>query len=351
MQTIDIKKYNVKFIEGKLIEVEPTIDNNKDTKPLDKKLVDSSSPRVVSLFSGCGGLDLGFTNVGFNVIWANDINKNLIPTYNYNHPNTEFVIKSISDITSDEIPDCDVIIGGPPCQSWSLAGSLRGIEDDRGKLFLEYIRIITDKKPKVFVAENVKGIISSRHKQTFDNFIKSFKEIGYNVEYKLLNAKNYGVPQDRERVIIVGVRDDICERYTFPEETHVSEFVSLRKAIGDLINNPDEYMQGSFSSIYMSRNRKRGWDEVAFTVQASGRQAQLHPDSPQMVKIDKDKMEFQGKGIIRRMTVRESARIQTFPDNFKFITERLDEKYKMIGNAVPVKLAEAIAKQVRKIVK
>lgn len=343
MKTIDIEKYNIKFIEGRLIEVEPII--NK------QKVIDLDSPRVVSLFSGCGGLDLGFTNAGFNVIWANDINKNLVRTYNYNHPNTKFVIKSIVDIPSNEIPDCDVIIGGPPCQSWSVAGSLRGIDDDRGKLFLEYIRIITDKKPKVFMAENVKGIISSRHKHIFDNFIKSFKDVGYNVQYKLVNAKSYGVPQDRERVIIIGVRQDINKSYNFPKATNTDSFVSLREAIGELVNNPDEYMEGSFSSMYMSRNRRRDWNEVAFTVQASGRQAQLHPDSPKMIKIDKDKMQFQGEGMIRRMTVRESARIQTFPDDFEFITDRLDEKYKMIGNAVPVKLAEAIASEIKKILK
>lgn len=343
MKTIDEKEYKIKLINGKLIEVEHTIVN--------KNKINEDLPRVVSLFSGCGGLDLGFTNAGFNVVWANDINKKLIETYNYNHPNTEFIIKSISDIPSNEIPDCDVIIGGPPCQSWSIGGSLRGIDDDRGKLFLEYIRIIKDKKPKVFIAENVKGIISSRHKQTFDSFIKSFKEIGYNVNYMLLNAKNYGVPQDRERVIIVGVREDINKKYEFPEPTHKTKYVTLREAIGDLVNNIDEYMEGSFSSMYMSRNRRRGWDEVGFTVQASGRQAQLHPDSPKMIKVDKDKMEFSGEGTVRRMSVRESARIQTFPDNFKFITDRLDEKYKMIGNAVPVKLAEAIAYKVKEILK
>lgn len=349
MKTIDIKEYKIKLIEGKLIEVVSLSDSyEKNSK---KEKLESNSIKVVSLFSGCGGLDLGFANAGFNVIWANDINKKLIPTYNYNHPSTEFIAKSITDIPSSEIPDCDVIIGGPPCQSWSIAGSLRGIDDERGMLFLEYIRIINDKKPKVFVAENVKGIISSRHKETFNNFIKSFEEIGYNVQYKLLNAKNYGVPQDRERVIIVGVREDINNNYSFPKPTHIERFVSLRDAIGDLVNNPGEYMEGSFSSMYMSRNRRRGWNEVGFTVQASGRQAQLHPDSPEMVKVDKDKMEFRGSGLVRRMSVRESARIQTFPDDFEFIADRIDEKYKMIGNAVPVKLAEAIANEIRKILK
>lgn len=302
--------------------------------------------KTVALFAGCGGLDLGFENAGFNIIWANDNNKKVESTYRHNHKNTELIIKSLVDIKSEEIPDCDIIIGGPPCQSWSLAGAMKGKEDSRGQLFYEYVRVIKDKRPMAFVAENVKGIISKSHIESFNEIVDMFKESGYTVTYKLVNAKNYGVPQDRERVFIVGVRNDLKVSYKFPKATNnEGNYVTLENAIGDLRDNPGEWMEGSFSPIFMSRNRRRSWNEVAFTVQASGRQTQIHPDSPEMEKIDKDKWQFKNDSSmkVRRMSVRECARIQTFPDDFEFLGVPINENYKMIGNAVPVKLAEAIA--------
>ena len=302
--------------------------------------------KTVALFAGCGGLDLGFENAGFDIIWANDNNKKVQETYRYNHKETELVIKSLLDIKSEEIPECDVIIGGPPCQSWSLAGAMKGKEDSRGQLFYEYVRVIKDKRPMAFVAENVKGIVSKAHIESFNEIVDMFKESGYTVTYKVVNAKDYGVPQDRERVFIVGIRDDLKVSYEFPEVTHgKNNYVTLEEAIGDLRDNPGEWMEGTFSPIFMSRNRRRNWDEVAFTVQASGRQTQIHPDSPEMEKLDKDKWQFKSNTNkkVRRMSVRECARIQTFPDEFKFLGTPINENYKMIGNAVPVKLSEVIA--------
>lgn len=307
--------------------------------------------KTVALFAGCGGLDLGFKNAGFNIIWANDNNKKVQETYRYNHKETELVIKSLVDIKSEEIPECDVIIGGPPCQSWSLAGAMKGKEDSRGQLFYEYVRVIKDKRPMAFVAENVKGIVSKAHIDSFNEIVDMFKEAGYTVTYKLVNAKNYGVPQDRERVFIVGIRNDLGVTYEFPNETNgEGNYVTLETAIGDLRNNPGEWMEGSFSPIFMSRNRRRSWNEVAFTVQASGRQTQIHPDSPEMEKIDKDKWNFKQdtNSKVRRMSVRECARIQTFPDSFEFLGNPINENYKMIGNAVPVKLAESVASNLKK---
>ena len=302
--------------------------------------------KTVALFAGCGGLDLGFKNAGFNIIWANDNNKKVQETYRYNHKEAELVIKSLVDIKSEEIPECDVIIGGPPCQSWSLAGAMKGKEDSRGQLFYEYVRVIKDKRPMAFVAENVKGIVSKAHINSFNEIVDMFKEAGYTVTYKLVNAKNYGVPQDRERVFIVGIRNDLGVTYEFPNPTNSEgNYVTLETAIGDLRDNPGEWIEGSFSPIFMSRNRRRSWNEVAFTVQASGRQTQIHPDSPEMEKVDKDKWQFKKEENkkVRRMSVRECARIQTFPDEFEFLGNPINENYKMIGNAVPVKLAQAVA--------
>lgn len=323
---------------------------------------------VISLFSGCGGLDYGFKNAGFQIIYANDIDAKVKETYekNLGHKSDQ---RSIVDIPSKEIPKADGIIGGPPCQSWSLAGAMRGIKDKRGQLFYEYIRILKDKKPLFFVAENVPGIISKTHLPEFEKIIEKFEDIGYNISYKLLNARDYGVPQERKRVIIVGFHKSLKRRFEFPEPTHIKnpnnrkylkKWLTLRDAIGSLpeakpakeknhangeLEFPNhEYLIGGFSSIYMSRNRRKDWCDQSYTIQAGGRHAPLHPSSSKMIKVGKDKRIFKGDDpYYRRLSIRECARIQTFPDDFIFYYDRVSDGYKMVGNAVPVKLAEVIA--------
>jgi DNA (cytosine-5)-methyltransferase 1 len=331
--------------------------------------------KVISLFSGCGGLDLGFQNAGFNIVYANDIDRSIWETYEKNH---KLAIdgRSIRDVPSQEIPDADGIIGGPPCQSWSLAGAMRGANDERGQLFYEYTRVLRDKKPKFFLAENVPGIISRTHLPEFNKILSIFASLGYKISYQLLDARDYGVPQERKRVVVVGYRSDLGKSFVFPSPTHsihggvsadgkeLREWVSLKKAIGDLpeavpalpknktngvlaIQN-HEYMNGGFSTIYMSRNRRRSWNEPSFTIQAGGRHAPLHPDSPKMIKLGEDEWKFEGdRTDYRRMSVREAARIQTFPDDFILHYTNIADGYKMIGNAVPVKLAEAIARKIK----
>lgn len=159
--------------------------------------------KVVSLFSGAGGLDLGFRKAGFETIYANEYDKTIWKTFELNFPNVRLDRRNIKDINSDEIPDCIGIIGGPPCQSWSEAGSLRGINDSRGLLFFEYIRVVEQKKPLFFIAENVPGILQERNLEAFNKIISEFKKIGYYVKYKKLNASSYNVTQDRERVFII----------------------------------------------------------------------------------------------------------------------------------------------------
>ncbi len=177
--------------------------------------------KILSLFSGAGGLDLGFKNAGFKIAWANEFDKKIWDTYEFNHSETKLIKKSITEITSDELPkDIEGIIGGPPCQSWSLAGSMGGINDKRGALFYDYIRILNHIKPKFLLVENVKGIISKAHINQFNHILDLFKEAGYNCEYKLLDASDFNVCQTRERVFIVGVRNDIDVDYKFPTDTH-----------------------------------------------------------------------------------------------------------------------------------
>lgn len=327
--------------------------------------------RLISLFCGAGGLDLGFHKAGFTTIAANENDKKIIPTYKANFPTTNLIEGDIRNVFSEEFPDnIDGIIGGPPCQSWSEAGSLKGIKDQRGQLFYEYIRVLRDKQPLFFVAENVPGMMAKRHSEAVHHFINLFKQAGYNIFIDILNANDYNVAEDRERVFFVGFRSDLnINNFTFP--TPLSHKPTLKDVIWDLRDNAlaalpknksngdkcavanHEYFIGDFSPIFMSRNRVRSWDEPGFTVQASGRQCQLHPQAPKMVKVEKDKQVFAtGKEhLYRRMTVREVARIQGFPDDFRFIYEDVNYGYKMIGNAVPINLAYHIAIQIKNTLK
>lgn len=320
--------------------------------------------KVISLFSGAGGLDLGFEKAGFEIVVANEFDKTIWATYEKNH--TAKLIKGdIRNIKTDELPECDGIIGGPPCQSWSEAGRLRGINDPRGQLFYEYIRILKDKKPKFFLAENVKGMMAKRHNEAVENIIEQFQDAGYDVFIKLMNAADYGVAQDRKRVFYIGFRKDLNIDFTFPDS--VKEKKCLKDVIFDLKDSAipgqdknktngakckvqnHEYFTGAYSTIFMSRNRVRSWDEPAFTVQASGRQCQLHPQAPKMIKHGENDCRFvEGlESLYRRLSVREVARVQGFPDDFEFIYTSLNDGYKMIGNAVPIQLSYILAKQIK----
>ena len=331
-----------------------------------------NQPNLVSLFSGCGGLDLGFRRAGFNIVWANEFDKDIWETYERNHPKTYLCRKSICDIDASEVPECIGIIGGPPCQSWSEGGAQRGINDKRGQLFFDYIRILKAKKPLFFLAENVSGMLQDRHHEALENFKRQFMDAGYSLSFNIVNAWEYGVPQDRERVLFVGYRNDLGKTFKMPSPLPVNERKTLRDAIGDLANiRPGqrknglvdsscqlavpnhEYMTGGFSPIYMSRNRVRSWDEPSFTIQAGGRQSPIHPQAPKMCKVNENMFVFEkGKeSLYRRLSVRESARIQTFPDDFVWYYRNIAHGYKMIGNAVPVLLAETVAKQIRKDIK
>ena len=322
--------------------------------------------KVVSFFAGAGGLDLGFSQAGFDIVWANEFDKDIWQTYENNHKDTILDRRSIVNISSNEVPDCEGIIGGPPCQSWSEAGSLRGITDKRGQLFFEFMRILADKKPKFFLAENVSGMLLPTHKEALHNIKQMFTDIGYELTFELLNVADYGVPQDRKRVFFVGYRKDLGIKFNFPQATTPFKKITLKDAIYDLKNNAlpakegnlsngincrvsnHEYMIGGFSSMYMSRNRVRSWDEVSFTIQAGGRHAPIHPQAPKMNLIEQNVREFVlgAEHLYRRLSVRECARIQTFPDDFLLHYHNVTAGYKMIGNAVPVKMAKILADKI-----
>lgn len=317
--------------------------------------------KVISMFSGAGGLDMGFHNEGFKILWANDFAQDACDTYdrwaNYNEngirkAKSECTIIECGDISKIDLNsilpgvEVDVVLGGFPCQGFSLAGP-RQVDDSRNVLYRHFVEMVRLKSPKVFVAENVIGIKTLGNGAVFEKIIEDFKALGYTIASPTINAKYYGVPQDRMRVIFIGIKNEICNGGAFIFPFGNPKIVTLKEALKDLEPvDMNDVCQAPFSSRYMSRNRQRGFDDVSFTIPAMAKQIPLSPDSDGMEFEDTDKFRF--KGNYRRLSYKEAAAIQTFPAGMIFCGD-LDSKYRQIGNAVPVKLAEFIAHEVKKI--
>lgn len=331
-------------------------------------------PKMVSLFSGCGGLDLGFETAGFDIVWANDFDSDAQAVYRLNIG--EIDGRDILSVGEDDIPDCDILTAGFPCQPFSNAGNRKGVHDSRGMLYKECLRIIEKKMPKVIVFENVKGLLSTKYidgRKLVDVIVEDLSNmngIGYNVDYKLINASDYGVPQNRQRVLFIGIRKDLNIDFVFPKKMDKKGLT-----VGDILNIPNdvpnqvdwplspqamemiEYIPegGSWKDVpyehlaprfrkirdnmkkYHSPNfyRRFARNEICGTMTASAQ-----PENCGIVHPVEN----------RRFTIREVARIQTFPDDFIFIDDNMKNitaMYKVIGNAVPVKMANAIATAIK----
>jgi len=299
--------------------------------------------KVVSLFSGAGGLDLGFLQAGHTIIWANDLYSDAVKTYRNNIGN-HVVEDDIYNILSETIPDCDIVIGGFPCQGFSVANTKRTVTDKRNKLYKQMIRVIKDKKPLFFLAENVKGLLTLAKGSVIKIITEDFITIGYKVKYQLLNAADYGVPQLRQRVIIVGVRNDIDFEYTFPQKQYnedgtdgLKRWVSIKDVFQNLPDpdKPNELTNHDYSKYKITINKYLGHrlidgDKPSPTVTARGDErggvVVLHHFNNQ-----------------RRMSCRELATIQSFPLDFTFYGTR-SSVYRQIANAVPPLLAYTLAK-------
>ena len=299
---------------------------------------------VVSLFSGAGGLDLGFIQAGHRILWANDVFHDAVLTYRANIGD-HIVEEDIHKIPSEAIPNCEVVIGGFPCQGFSIANTGRRADDERNVLYLQLLRVIEDKQPLFFLAENVKGILSLEHGNVFRKILEDFNNLNYQVQYKVLNAADFGVPQRRERVFIVGVRNDIDFVFEFPQPNHSKEgkdglpkWVSVKEAIHHFPNpdEPNDVPNHTYSKYKMVFNgymgkRKLDPNMPSPTVTARGDDkggVVVHPH-------------YNGE---RRMTGRELASIQSFPDSFVFHGTN-SSVYRQIGNAVPPVLSYYIASQ------
>lgn len=312
--------------------------------------------KVASLFCGCGGTDVGllgnfdflgkhYASNNMEIVYANDIDDNACKIFNEN-----FDIKpdnrDIRKINSSELPDFDILTGGFPCQSFSIIAQnpkRLGVKDDRGKLFFEMCRILRDKQPKCFIAENVKGLLTANQKSAFPLIMEEFKNSGYDVKYMVLNSANYGVPQKRERVIIVGFRKDLNINFIFPNHVITNEdlFEPLKKVID---NNVDEKYYFSERAVEgmmkkrekMNKGRAQDIEKPCNTVGAHLAKVSLNSTDPVL---------FNGTRY-RRFTPREVARIQSFPETFSLVGTETAQ-YRALGNAIPPVMIWYVANKIK----
>lgn len=306
--------------------------------------------KVISLFSGAGGLDLGLIQAGHEVVWANDFDRDAVATYARNIGD-HIVLGDICSIPSSRIPSADVIVGGFPCQGFSQANMLRFEKDERNRLYLEFLRVVREKQPKYFLAENVRGILSLAGGKAVQRIERDFANAGYRVSKRLFNVADFGVPQSRQRVIIAGVRNDLPQSkdFVFPEPTHADPRLKNSKlftwvSVGEaLANIPDpEIAKGLKNHVYSkykvtNRNftghRTTDPSKPCPTILARGDGgggvcAIQHPKNH------------------RRMSIREQATIQTFPLDFEF-EGAMNSCYRQVGNAVPVLFAKFLGLQLK----
>lgn len=304
--------------------------------------------KIISLFSGAGGLDLGLIEAGNQVIWANDIDKDAVETYKENI-GTHIICDDIKNIDVSTIPDGDVVVGGFPCQGFSLANRLRTPDDERNRLYRFFYNTIKAKQPKFFIAENVKGILSLGKGEAIKQIISDFEHAGYITAVNLVNMANYGVPQTRQRVFIIGQRQDLGNQmlFRFPKPTHskngtLLKWVSIEEAIGHF-PDPDTENQ-VLNHVYSAY-------KVEYRNFTGHRQTDAAKPSPTILARGNGKggvcaiPHYNGK---RRLSIRESASIQTFPENFRFIGA-MNSCYRQIGNAVPVRFAKMLGEELLRI--
>ena len=308
---------------------------------------------AISLFSGCGGSDAGAIACGFDIILANDILPYAKDVYLENQIGTEYVIEDICKITS--FPNAQLLIGCYPCQGFSQGGA-RQPDRKINKLYLEFARALNLVKPQAFVVENVSGMIRSNYLHLLEDQKRCFSEIGYKVTIEVLNAADFGVAQDRKRIFIVGIKSDLGVEYKFPTPTHGKDrefkYSTLRDVIGDMEEWPEgEFCNQDFHWYYLSRNRRRAWNEPSKTILANARHMPLHPISPELIRLGEDEWKFATDAPARRLSYREAARIQGFSGDFILGDDlvfpdtkhsSLMMRYKVIGNAVPPQLFKAV---------
>lgn len=358
------------FFDNEIVYVRENIDildikqvfSDKTKKENEHEKKKNKPYKVVEVFAGGGGLALGLEQAGFDSVGLVEINKNACDTLRFNRKNWNVVEEDITKVAEDpefyfknDLKNIDLLSGGYPCQAFSYAGKKLGLEDIRGTMFFYYAKLLKHIKPKMFLAENVKGLVSHDNGKTLQTMIDVFTEIGYNVQYKVLKAINFGVAQKRERVVIIGIRKDLDIKFEYPKEYEYipvlkdclkdvpesigAKYPEKKKKVLELVppggcwrDLPEDIAKEYMGKSYYSGGGRTGmarrlsWDEPCLTLTCSPGQKQTercHPDE------------------IRPFTIKESARIQSFPDEWEF-KGSMSEVYKQIGNAVPVNLAKEV---------
>lgn len=311
--------------------------------------------KVASLFCGCGGTDVGLVgNFDFlgrhydsndmEIVYANDIDDNACEIFKENFGITPDN-RDIREVGSEELPEFDILTGGFPCQSFSIIAQnpkRLGVKDERGKLFFEMCRILRERQPKCFIAENVKGILTANKKSAFPLIIKEFEESGYHVQYRILNAADYGVPQKRERVIIVGFRKDLNIDFAFPsvEIENENDYTPLKKVVEKQVDEKYFFSERAVEGMMrkresMNKGRAQDINKPCNTVGAHLAKVSLNSTDPVLMN----------NGRYRRFTPREVARIQSFPDEFELVGSEAAQ-YRALGNAIPPVMFWYVAKAV-----
>lgn len=315
--------------------------------------------KVASLFCGCGGSDLGllggFTYLGkdyprlpFDIVFAVDFDKYAIETYNCNfrHP---AICADVADIDFKAIPDVDVLIGGFPCQSFSTVNPTKDTNDERANLYKQIVRFLKEKSPKYFICENVKGLLTLQKGSIINKIVSEFKQVGYNVEFRLMKAVEFGIPQKRERVFIVGIRNDLEYTYRFPTPTNTLENAVPLKQVIEKLDIPEQKYYFSERAVQgmknAKNNMKRGlWQSLSgpcLTITSHLAKTSINSRDP-LLLVDPT------TELYRRFTPREAARIQSFPDTF-ILNKSEAKSYKQIGNAIPPVLMWHISRALQNV--
>ncbi len=302
--------------------------------------------RAISLFSGCGGSDLAVQNCGFDIVWANDVWDVACETYRDNITNAK--IKGGDIATFRKFPPADFLVGCYPCQGYSQGGK-RDPKEPINYLYRHFDRVLRHVRPKAFVVENVNGMAYGMNRTLLMNQVRRFRLAGYRVGWNVLDAKDFGVPQTRRRVFIVGIRSDIGVTYTFPSPTHGPGRKQPYVTQFDAISGMPKWPEGKFNTegfhwYYLSRNRRRSWRRPSPCIVGHWRHVPLHPSSPPLRRIDTDHWRFSRPRRARRLSYKECAASQGFPPMFKWDHGTVRERFQMIGNAVPPPLFEAVVR-------
>jgi DNA (cytosine-5)-methyltransferase 1 len=310
--------------------------------------------KVASFFCGCGGMDLGllggfqylghdYAKLPYDIVFAIDNDPYCTQIYNQNFEH-QCIIKDVKDLNYNELPDFDMLIGGFPCQSFSISAQnppRLGFKDERGMLFFEMVKVLKERKPKFFIAENVKGLLSANGKKAFPMILTEFRNAGYHIKWRLFNSSDYGIPQKRERIIIVGFREqEDFFKFAFPKATTKNKKIALSTVLDSKANTEEKwyFSQKAVDGMMavkdkMNKGRVQNLDEPCNTISSHLAKVSINSTDPVLLI----------NGRYRRFTPLECARIQSFPDSYSLGTVSDGRKYKAIGNAVPPVLMWHIA--------